>query len=84
MFNRFQGRGYTAKQDNMMKWIIILTIVTISLTIIGLNNGSLVYQTPTQKHGATITTMHYQDSPPTNMVIDQQNGIQWNKPLRQK
>jgi hypothetical protein len=25
--------------------------------------------------------MHYQDSPPTNMVIDQQNGIQWNKPL---
>jgi hypothetical protein len=84
MFNRFQGRRYTAKQDNMMKWIIILTIVTILLTIIGLNNGSLVNQTPIQKHGATVTTMHYQDSPPTNMVIDQQNGIQWNKPLRQK
>jgi hypothetical protein len=82
MFNRFQGRRYTAKQDNMMKWIIILTIVTILLTIIGLHNGSLVNDTRIQKHGATVTTMHYQDSPPTNMVIDQQNGIQWNKPLR--
>lgn len=28
----------------------------------------------------TISTMHYQDGQPEIMVIDQNNGIQWDKP----
>jgi hypothetical protein len=65
----------------------MLIVGTVVLTVFALNDGGILghYNRPAARNDTSTTvvttsTVHYQDGPPTDEIIDQKDGLQWNSP----